>query len=52
MVRVKCVNGRFLFKETFDVGIAGVFENKEYGAGNIRFDSFVEDAKNFQIHFR
>ena len=45
MVRVKCENGKFLIKGTFDMGIAGVFENKEYGEGNIELDSFNDEVE-------
>lgn len=45
MVSVKCENDKFLIKGTFDMGIAGVFENKEYGEGNIEFCYSVRDLE-------
>lgn len=47
MVSVKCENGEFLVKGTFDMGMAGVFENKEYGEGNIGFDSLIGNVEDF-----
>ena len=43
MVHVKIENGQFLVKGTFDMGIAGVFENKDFGQGNIEIEYKVED---------
>lgn len=50
MVRVKCENGKFLIKGTFDMGIAGVFENKEYGEGNIELDSFNDEVEKLLMY--
>lgn len=47
MVSVKCENGEFLVKGTFDIGIAGVFENNEYGEDKIGFSSFMGDIDKF-----
>ena len=43
MVSVKIENGKFLAKGNFDMGMAGVFENKEFGQGNIEIEYEVED---------
>lgn len=43
MIQVKIEDGKFLAKGTFDMGIAGVFENKEFGQGNIEIEYEVEE---------
>ncbi len=45
MVSVKCEKDKFLIKGTFDMGIIGVFENREYGEGNIEFCYNVRDLE-------
>lgn len=46
MVKIKCKKEKFLIKGTFDMGIAGVFENKRYGKGNIELDDFIGEVED------
>ena len=43
MIQVIYENGQFLVKGTFSLGIAGVFENKEFGQEQIEIDGELED---------
>ncbi len=43
MIEIKYEDGMFLAKGTFSIGIAGVYENKDFGDGNITIDIELED---------
>ena len=43
MIEIKYENGMFLAKGTFSIGITGVYENKDFGDGNITIDIELED---------
>lgn len=43
MIEVIYKDGEFLAKGTFSMGIAGTYENKEYGQGNIHIDLELEE---------
>ena len=45
MLQIKYENDTFLAKGTFDWGIAGVFENKDFGDGNIELDISLSDIE-------
>lgn len=43
MIEIKYEDGTFLAKGTFSIGIAGVYENEDFGEGNITIDIELED---------
>ena len=43
MLKIICKEGHFLAKGTFSIGIAGTFENKDFGEGNIEFTLSLRD---------
>lgn len=43
MIEIKYKNGEFLAKGTFSIGIAGIYENKNFGKGNITIDIELDD---------
>ena len=45
MIKIKYKGGKFFAKGTFDMGMADVFENKEYGEENISFGFNMETWK-------
>lgn len=44
MISVICRDGKFLAKGTFSIGIAGTFENKDYGEGNIEIEYDLDNT--------
>ncbi len=42
MIEIQYKNGTFLARGTFSMGIAGVYENKEFGQGNITIGDTLE----------
>lgn len=54
MIEVKYENGKFLAKGTFSVGIAGVFENKDFDEENItigiELDELLADLRKEKPH--
>lgn len=50
MIEIIFKEDRFLAKGTFSMGIAGVFENKDFGDGNIEIDAGLQEIlKELQI---
>ena len=43
MIEIIFKEDRFLAKGTFSMGIAGVFENKDFGDGNIEIDAGLQE---------
>ncbi|GFI22299.1 hypothetical protein IMSAGC011_01074 [Lachnospiraceae bacterium] len=43
MMEIKYQDEKFLAKGTFSIGIAGVYENKDFGEGNIEINIELED---------
>lgn len=44
MIEIKYEDGKFLAKGTFSIGIAGVYENKDFDKGNITIDIELDDV--------
>jgi len=43
MIEIKYENGKFLAKGTFSMGIAGVYENKDFDADDITVDIELDE---------
>lgn len=44
MIEIKYEDGKFLAKGTFSIGIAGVYENRDFDKGNITIDIELDDV--------